>query len=456
MATSEQQNGKRPTLWARVGAFFRGEQLSLSPPTDLPGKPPRRDPPQTLNFQFFDRWSTHPGHGLTPQRVREIFYEAEVGYPLRQCDLFEDLIESDAHLRQAFESRIEAVAGKHWTVLPGGDRKMDQTAARRFEDALRAVPNTRAMFEHQLSDTAFGYAATEIMWGVSDDGYIVPTWFANVPHRRFRFDLEADEPHLLTKDNTAIGELLEPGKWILSRRRHRLTEASGLMRTGAWLALIKRLAFRDWVVWMERYGLPYVTGQYEDGATDEDKAVLKVAIQKIGSEGAAMMSERAKITLTEVGEGGKATDVHGALCEMVNAEISKLVTGATLTSEAKGPGSYALGQVHQDRSFDLVAADAERLEHRIKVDLAVPFLRFNGLSAAPPRLKIHVVRTVDPLTRARVAAIYANDLGGKLSAEQLRTEFQFKPPIDDADTLKGQKPGEKTPPGIAGGGGSES
>lgn len=417
--------------------------LALTPPAALPEKAPANEPPQTINFQFFDRWSTHPGHGLTPTRIREILLESEVGYPMRQCDLFEDVEESDAHLRQAFESRLQAVAGKSWTVLPGGDRKMDQTAAERFEQALRDVPNTRQMFEHQLTDTRYGYAATEILWGLSDDGWIVPTWFANVPHRRFRFDLEGDNPHLLTKDNTAIGEPLLPGQWIFSRLRHRLAASSGLMRTAIWLAMFKRLALRDLIVFSERFGLPYLKGIYEEGASDEDKAVLKAALRKIGTDGAAMMSERTKIELVEVASKASGEQVQAVIHELVNAEISKLITGATLNAESKGPGSYALGQVHQDRSFDLIASDAERLEHRIKVDLAIPFLKFNGLAAAPPHLKIHVVRNVDPLTRARVASIYANDLGGELSREQIRTEFQFKPPIDDDDKLVGAKPGEK-------------
>ena len=47
----------------------------------------------------FDETQAHPGFGLTPERVLRIFRAAEAGYPAAQCDLFDDLIENDGHLR---------------------------------------------------------------------------------------------------------------------------------------------------------------------------------------------------------------------------------------------------------------------------------------------------------------------------------------------------------------------
>jgi phage gp29-like protein len=256
----------------------------------------------------------------------------------------------------------------------------------------------------------------------------VPVWFSNVPHRRLVFALEHDEPRLTTTAEPTRGVPLEPGRWWFSRRMHRLTAAAGLARTATWWALFKRLSARDWVIFAERFGLPYVTGEYDERASDEDKAVLAKAAQSLGKDGSAIFSEACKLVVHEVQRSGSADGVHGSLIALCNAEISKLLAGSTLTSETGGPGSFALGRVHENRSFDLVMSDAERLAIRFEQDVGLPFVFFNGMAARPPRLKVHVVRQYDPEARMRLMSAAANELGLALDEEQVRQEFQLRRP----------------------------
>lgn len=414
----------------------------LEPPRPLPNEPEARV--SAVTFSLVDRWANHPGQGLTTRSIVRIFEEAERGFPAEQCDLFEDLLERDAHLRSQVEGRIEAVSGKGWIVQAGGDRPSDVRAATQLEEAMRAVPNFAEMLVHQLTANFYGFAATEIVWE-HRDGLTVPVWFVNAPHRRFLFN-DRDEPRLITDTkNLAAGAELEPGKWIFSRRAARQTTRSGLMRTAAWWSLFKHMSVRDWMIFSARFGLPYATGKYKTNATPEDKKVLKTAVLSLGRDGAAIMSENTEIEILEITRQGGAADVHGALTELCNREISKLVSGATLTSESGGPGSFALGRVHADRSFDLTMGDAERLAQRFEVDVGAPFVHFNGLPGRPPRLKIHVIREMDPKTRAEVMAKLANEVGLELDEDQVRQEFQLKKPSGTA--LKGTaKPAPSAPP----------
>jgi phage gp29-like protein len=105
--------------------------------------------------------------------------------------------------------------------------------------------------------------------------------------------------------------------------------------------------------------------------------------------------------------------VQGALTALCNAEISKLISGATLTSETGGPGSFALGAVHQNTRFKLIQGDANRLKSSFVRDVAIPFLHYNSFSEGtrPPWLKNHIVRETMPEERAKVMALVKNDLG---------------------------------------------
>ena len=79
-------------------------RLSLVRPGALPRQAPRGRSAREVQL---DKWVDHPGYGLTPQRLVQIFALAEAGYPREQCDLFEDLVESDAHLRNLLEQRCQ-------------------------------------------------------------------------------------------------------------------------------------------------------------------------------------------------------------------------------------------------------------------------------------------------------------------------------------------------------------
>lgn len=383
---------------------------------------------------MFDRWPQHPGQGgASVRQIAETYRLAEAGYPATQCELFDDFIQRDGKLRSNLEVRVLSVAGKEWILTPGGDSQEDRMAADMLGDALRVVPNWLETQIHLLKAVWYGYSVSEIIWDASE-GQVVPLWFSNVPHVRIVFD-DRDRPRLITDDNMLQGIELDPGKWVYERLQWRLAAAAGVMRTGAWLSYFKKLALRDWIVFSERFGLPYVQGQYEPGTSDADISILKRAVQEIGKDGAAVFSKTAEIVMQMVDKGGKADDVQGALARFCDDEISELVTGSTLTSRTGGPGSFALGAVHQDRAFLLSMFDAQRLATRFETEVSLPFVRFNRIAAKPPRLKIHLVKDTDPLKRVQVMQILW-EMGVPIAKEQLMQENQ----------LKAARPGDVLPP----------
>lgn len=402
------------------------ERPQVQPPPPLPDRPPA----EMVTIRPALDWDaqTHPGYGLTARVMVAAFRQAELGWPWQQCDLFDDVIESDGHLRSALESRLKAVSGKPWIILPGGDSAADRTAAQELEGALREVPNFSETLAHQLKGNWYGYSASEIRWEYTN-GIIAPTWFANVSHRRIVFDWIDYTPRYRTLF-VPEGIPFTPGAWWYWTRAGggTIPPRSGLMRTASWWSFFKRLAVRDWVVFAERFGLPYVLGTYDAGASQQDKDVLKQAVQKLGTDGAAVMSAMCKIEIHASDHGGKTADVHGSITQLANNEISKLITGATLTAETAGPGSFALGQVHADAAFELRAGDAEDLTAHFERAISAPFLLWNGMKAKRPRLKLNLVRDMAPLTRAQILSILCNNIGLPLDEEQLRQENQLKKP----------------------------
>jgi hypothetical protein len=123
----------------------------------------------------------------------------------------------------------------------------------------------------------------------------------------------------------------------------------------------------------------------------------------------------------EVKLGGRSDDVHGAICGYCDRAMSKMIKGSKLGSQTDGPGSYALGAVHQETSFD-IAVQAGRLHALHALQRARPPAR-----TAPegPR------DAVDSATRVKVLQI-VQQMGVPLAMSQIRAEFQVKGPSNDA------------------------
>jgi phage gp29-like protein len=414
--------------------------LSMTRPAALPRKAPSGTEARELPF---DQWVDHPGFACTPQRVVAIFRLAEAGWLQQQCDLFDDLIEVDCHLRNLFEQRAQAVAGKDWVVQAGGPDAIDAEAANVLGDALSRLAMTEAI-EHLLAFNRYGFAAVEIDWGVlvvNGRTWVVPVHLACVPARRFRLAQKTEELRLLTMSNTTEGVPLTPGKWVIVRRAVNSLARSALMRTAAWPALYKRFGTRDWVVYAEKFGIPLPIVAYSERQDEHSKEVAEEIAENIGNDGAAVVPKDAvEVEIVDAGRSGDSSGTHGGLIAFCNREMSKCVNGSTLSNDAGesgSGGSYGLGEVHDSVRWEAVQYDARRVMEALKTQLAVPFAVFNDLDVTrPAKVHLQVMRDLDPKVRSELADTAVNKLRMRISRSQVMHELGFQEPLNDEDAIE--------------------
>jgi phage gp29-like protein len=132
------------------------------------------------------------------------------------------------------------------------------------------------------------------------------------------------------------------------------------------------------------------------------------------------------------------SSLHRDLVQWCDAQNSKAVYGATLANDnGGGSSSYALGSLHGQVRWENVVGDTVRVQETFSACIAEPFVRFNGWDAAPPRLRLHVVRSLSPLELVQVADTLRNRLGVAISTEQVRHMLGFLAPVDDSDAIPG-------------------
>jgi phage gp29-like protein len=347
------------------------------------------------------------------------------------------VIETDCHLRNLFEQRGQAVAGKPWVIQPSGSSAEDKLAADVLQAALSPLPMV-GVWEHQLTFNRYGYGASEIDWDVREIAgreWIVPTWFANVPARRFKID-ERDQLRLITADAGTAGEPLAAGKWIVTRRNGGRLARQALMRSAIWPAKFKRDTFGDWYIFCQKYGLPFTLVKYLLEGDEETKETAYEIIESLPEDGGAMITKDFEVEIKE--RSASSSDVFSNLIDVCNRELSKLINGSTLSNDNgdSGGASYALGDVHDSVRFESVQYDCERVQESFRLHVAEPFVRFNGLAALAPTLSFHIARDATPKQFLDNADAAVNKLGVRISRTQLKQVTGLREPLNDADAIE--------------------
>lgn len=215
------------------GRPYSQSQLKIRPQVDLPPIP------------LYQRDRDYVAEGLTPQRLAALFCAADQGDMLAQAELFDQMLEKDAHLLAEYQKRCLAAMGVEFQIEPADTSdKAEQAAqlAREIWNGLDLPPLLVALQDAVGS----GFAAAEIHWEL-DRGRVIPTGFSWLPQKRFRFTREGQV--LLLSEASQTGEEIPPYKTVF----HRPSGLAGdprhprVFRCCAWLYLFKNYSLKDWV-----------------------------------------------------------------------------------------------------------------------------------------------------------------------------------------------------------------
>ena len=399
---------------------------------------------RTLN-RFFARPSvyfsgySYPSAGLTPQRLAEIFREADNGNVVRQAELFAEMEEKDAHLSSVLQTRKLSVCGLDFDILPLDDSKQQKDIASFLKQKLMAIENFRDAIFDLMDAVSKGFSVLEIMYEYSD-GEIWVTKLEFIDQRRFSFatkeGIVSDKPRLLTENNMVFGEDLADNKFIYFRHKARsgLTVRSGLLRVCSWMYLFKNYALKDWVIFSERYAMPMRVGKFMPGAGEDDINTLKQAVLQLGSDGAAVISDNTLIELIESKARGDV-GAYEKLCSYCDKQMSKAVLGQTLTTEEGSSGSYALGKVQHLVRQDILKADVAAVSQVLRNQLLGPLTRFHFGDVNIPQIKFFVPEEQDLSKESEIIARLAKDVGLPISKKWMYERFNIMPPAEKEDTL---------------------
>jgi len=401
-----------------------------------------------------DRWSMYPSKGLTPESLASRLLEADRGNVRAQAELFEEMEEKDAHLYSQMQTRKNAVSGLDYDILPFSDSAEDKKIADFCGDLIFNLENFEDAVFDLLDAIGKGYALSEIIWG-TDAGKAAITDLRWVHAKRAVFyDLSAGDltaksyemPKITTAAEPYKGEEMPPFKIVYHRYKGRsgYDTRAGILRVCAWMYLFKNYAIKDWMAFLEVYGMPLRVGKYPAGASAVEKTALFNAVKAIGTDASAIISEATNIEFVEAVKSAGTNNFFQALGEFCNKEMSKAILGQTATSEGT-PGKLGNEDAQDRVRHDLIKADAEALAKTIRGQIFRPLVGYNfGWDKPLPWFKMHYEAPED---LKMLSEVYKNvwNMGQPISQEHVADRFKIPLPAQGETPLSPPSPGPSLP-----------
>lgn len=331
---------------------------------------------------ILDSWREYVTIGLTPQRLTTLLKEADSGNVQRQAELFDQMEEKDAHLLGEAEKRRNAILDIEFTVKPASEDSRDVKVAEFVQEYFDNSTDWDDTIVSMQDSVGKGFSALEILWDVSS-GQAMPNKLEFIEQKRFIFTDATGYlrkyPKLLSDDNM-MGDEIPAWKMLFHRYGGKAGHAarSGIYRVCAWMFLFRNYALKDWMIFLEVFGMPLRLGKYDAGAEKEDKDDLIAAIQSLGSDAAGIISKNTEIEFIEaVKSGTKGDNPYLAMAQFCGKEMSKALLGQTLTADVGDTGSYAAANTHNEVRLDLAKADTRAVAATTRYQLIRPMVGFN-------------------------------------------------------------------------------
>jgi phage gp29-like protein len=372
-------------------------------------------------------------NGLTPERLAQILRAADSGDHHAYLTLAEEMEERDAHYGSVLRTRKLAVSGLQIIVEAASDDEHDIALA----DALREQiekPEFSNAVDDLLDGLAKGYSVVEIVW---QRGQFWQPQFAWRDPRFFQFDKETgSELRLIDEVDMVNGLPLPKYRFMthIPKMKSGLTVRSGLARMAAIAYLCKCWTLKDWMSFVDLYGLPLRVGKFGRGATEQEIDTLITAISNIASDAGAVIPESMQLEFVEAAKAsGGGTGVFLEIASYLDAQLSKAVLGQTMTTDNGSSQSQA--NVHNEVRLDILKADAVQLGNTLQRDFAIPFIDINhGVQPRYPRIVVYVPDNED-LALLITALEKLVPLGLEVEQSVIRDKFGLPDPVKNGGKL---------------------
>ncbi len=393
-----------------------------------------------------DVWYDSQATSLTPSKLATILAELREGETTNFITLADEIEEREPHYASVIGTRKNALSGIEPVVEAASDNQADIDMADEIRELIRR-PEFDNLNDDSLDALHKGFSVCELLWDTSEKQWM-PRDYKWVDQRWFQFDKITRELRMKDKD-IKEGIPLAPYKWIVHypHLKTGFPVSSGLARLAAVAFMCKNYAIKDWMRFIEIYGMATRVGRYGPNATPQDKAILKRAVINIGADAAAIIPDSMKIEFVQPGNQNAGLLLYKGTAEWLDKQMSKAVLGQTASSEGT-PGALGGQDEQSDVRRDILRKDARKLGATYNRLLVRPYIDLNhGPQKRYPVIK-WIIKDPEDIKSLADSVGALVDRGLRVSQSEMRDKLGLADPGEDAEVLvspKGSTSGAPAP-----------
>lgn len=380
-------------------------------------------------------------NGITPERLAWILRSAGQGDIDAYLTLAEDMEERYLHYRSVLSTRKLAVSGAALSVEPADESPRAQEIADVCQEFVVGTSEFRDMLFDLLDALGKSFSVIELIWDTKTTPWTYKS-FEWRDQRWFHFDRVAQRELRLKNPMNADGDLLPGGSFVchVPKIKSGLPIRVGLARAAAIAFMASTYTLKDWLAYMEVFGMPLRLGKYDaERIKEPERMTLRSALANLGHDAAAMIPEGMDIQIIDVNRGS-AGPLFSGLADYLDKQVSKGVLGQTMTTD--DGSSRAQANVHDDVRQDIRKADAMGLMATVQRGVIRPWVQLNFGEDAPVCKFVISVDPPEDLQLFTTAVIPWIEKGGlKVGAGYIRDKFGIPDPVEDGEEeILGGKP----------------
>lgn len=381
-------------------------------------------------------WTESVTTVLDPVSMSEILRQAARGYPDRFFILAEEMEERDMHYASVLGTRKRAITGVEPIVV---EAKNADAQAKKIAEAVREMIEVPEFVDDYVTDLldglSKGYSLVETIWDRSGKQWW-PREFKWRDPRFFQLDQVDGRTLRLKEPGSADGIDLPAYQFSIHRPKLKsgLPVRGGLARLAAWAFLFKHYSLKDWMAFLEVYGMPLRIGRYGKSAGKAEIAVLLRAVREISTDAAAVIPKDMDVEFIEAKGASGGGGLFNGMAEYLDKQISKGVLGQTMSTD--DGASLSQAQVHEDVRHDIARADARQTAVTANRDLIRAFVDLNyGPQDSYPTVIFPIVENEDVKALAEVVSTLV-PLGLEIGMKGVRERIGFEDPEPGEALLK--------------------
>lgn len=207
----------------------------------------------------------------------------------------------------------------------------------------------------------------------------------------------------------------------------------GNLAVAAFWVILKRNNIGDWADFAEIFGRPVREGTY-DAWDEEARQKLLKDISEMGGAGVIVHPSGTELKLIQAQNVSGGGDLYERLGTYCNNEISKTVTGNTLTTEAGDKGTQALGTVQKEGEEDINFFIKQEILNILNYEMTETFSRL-GINTDGGEFFFVPPKSKNSQEKVNVLKTLRNDLQLPIDDDYLYEEFGIPKP-KEYETMK--------------------